>query len=98
MVDQDPYHEPPNSRGSWSGLRYRAVCLGRLRSRLSRAVEVCIERIDVSGTGLVTHSHGWIAEHQAGEGGNRGWGLRGQSRGLFEPLTCKTHRTVGGDW
>eukprot|EP00913_Durusdinium_trenchii_P027889 g26149.t2 len=25
---------------------------------------VCIERIDVSGTGLVTHSHGWIAEHQ----------------------------------
>eukprot|EP00435_Cladocopium_sp_Y103_P014410 s3330_g3.t1 len=25
---------------------------------------VCIERIDVSGTGLVTHSHGWSAEHQ----------------------------------
>lgn len=25
---------------------------------------VCIERIDVSGTGLVTHSHGWSAEQQ----------------------------------
>ena len=25
---------------------------------------MCIERIDVSGTGLVTHSHGWSAEHQ----------------------------------
>lgn len=31
-----------------------------------RQAEVCIERIDVSGTGLVTHSHGWSAEQQAG--------------------------------
>lgn len=48
---------------------YSHVCvhLGALQSWLRQA-EVCIERIDVSGTGLVTHSHGWSAEQQASEG------------------------------